>query len=218
VCTVTDALAQPFPCSFTVRVLGPPRVADTRFLAFGDSLTFGSATDSYPTRLRAKLAQRYPTQSILVVNDGFAGENASPGGRLRLPSALDAFRPEVLLLMEGTNDLLGGSAGASAALDALTTMVRTARGRGAVVLLATIPPQRPGGIRDAVARIIPGFNSEVVALAQREGVTLVDVYAAMAGDLSLIGPDDLHPTSQGFEVIAQTWFTAIQKQLELPPE
>jgi lysophospholipase L1-like esterase len=218
VCNVVDAASQAFPCSFTVRVLGPPRVSATRYLAFGDSITEGSAFDSYPSRLRPKLATRYPTQNLVVVNDGIAGETAAGGGRQRFAGQLDAIRPEAVLLMEGSNDLLGGTAGAAAAIDALTNMVRTARGRGIIVFLATIPPQRLGGPRDAVARLVPGYNNDVIALAQREGATLVDVYTAMGGNASLIGPDDLHPTSAGIEVIAQTFYNVIQQTLELPPE
>jgi lysophospholipase L1-like esterase len=217
-CTVTDALQEGVSCTFTVRVLGPPRLSATRFLAFGDSITFGFTGDSYPSRLQAKLAARYQTQGISVVNAGLAGEDASPGGQQRLPSTLDAHRPAVLLLMEGSNDLNQGAGGASRALDALTAMVRLAKGRGIVVLLATIPPQRAGGQRNFTAPQVPGFNDSIRALAQREGATLVDIYAAMVGDPSLIGPDDLHPTTQGHEVMAQTFFMVIQQMLELPPE
>jgi acyl-CoA thioesterase I len=216
VCTITDALQDAVTCSFTVRVLGPPRLPVTRFLAFGDSITAGMTFDTYPGRLQAKLGQRYQTQNISVFDDGLAGENAFPDGQRRLPAALDAFRPDVLLLMEGTNDLNGGATGISLALDALTTMVRTARGRGVIVFLATIPPQGPSRI--FTRGLVPGFNDAVRALAQREGATLVDIYAAMVGNPSLIGPDDLHPTAQGHEVMAQTFFDAIQRQLELPPE
>ena len=217
-CTITDAAQEAVTCSFTVRVLGPPRLSATRFVAFGDSITAGQAFDTYPAHLLAQLRQRYETQSIFVFDDGVAGENAFPNGQRRLPASLDALRPDALLLMEGTNDLNGGATGMALALDALTTMVRTARARGVVVFLATIPPQRPGGVRNFTAGLVAGFNDNVRALAEREGVPLVDIYAAMIGDLSLIGPDDLHPNAAGHVVMAQTFFTAIQKQLELPPE
>lgn len=217
-CTVTDALMDTSRCSFTVRVLGPPRLSATNFLAFGDSITLGMLFDTYPGRLQGKLRQRYQTQDPFVFNDGVDGERASPGGQARLPFALDAHRPQVLLLMEGSNDLNGGAAGAARGLDALSEMVRVAKGRGVLVFLATIAPQRPGGARNFTAGQVPGFNDGVRAVAQREGATLVDIYAAMVGDPSLIGPDDLHPNERGHEVMAQTFFDAIQKLLELPPE
>lgn len=229
-CTVTDAAQQAATCSFTVKVQGPPRLSVTQLLAFGDSLTAGvislaptwlvmAETDAYPFKLRNLLTLRYTQQMITVVNDGMNGEFAFPNGRNRLPGELTRYRPEVLLLMEGTNDLLGGTTGAANALIALTAMVREARGRGVRVLLATIPPQRPGGRRDAVSKMIPGFNDSIRAIAASEGATLVDVYTPLAADLSLIGVDDLHPTPQGYNVMAQTFFDVIKANLELiqPP-
>ena len=215
-CTFVDAVASQTTCSFTVRVLGPPRLSATRFLAFGDSITAGQTFDTYPDRLSFKLRQRYQTQNPGVVNAGVAGENAFPFGQQRLPSVLGSSGAQALLLMEGSNDLIGGATGASLGLDALTNMVRTAHGRGVVVFLATIPPQGPS--RSFTRGLVPGFNDGVRGIAQREGATLVDIYAAMIGDPSLIGPDDLHPTVQGHEVMAQTFFDAIVRVLDLPPE
>jgi lysophospholipase L1-like esterase len=218
-CTMTDARQQTFSCSFTVKVAGPPRLSATTILAFGDSLTSGSSPpdpiDSYPPRLKAQLAPRYPFQTIVVINDGRAGENAQATGRTRLPVALDIYKPGALLLMEGSNDLLGGDAGATAGLAALTEMVRAARGRGVTVFLATLPPQRLNGPRNGVARMIPVFNESIKALAQREGVTLVDIFAAMGGDGRYIGRDDEHPTPEGFEVMARAFAAAIVAKLEV---
>src|SRR5438105_3294838 len=113
-CTVSDARQQTFTCSFTVRVIGPPRLSTTTILAFGDSLTSGTSPpdppDSYPSRLQSKIAARYTTQKITVINDGRPGENAQATGRTRLPTALDLYKPGAALLMEGSNDLLGGAA------------------------------------------------------------------------------------------------------------
>jgi len=195
----------------------------TRFLAFGDSLTAGevslsatflflSPTDAYPYRLQGHFMAQYPSQTIIVENDGVPGESASVGGRARLGHEIDARRPEVLLLMEGTNDLL--SLSPDQVIAALNDMVQVAKQRGVQVFLATIPPQRPGGRRDRVARIIPGFNDQIRALAATQQVDLVDIYAPLAANLSLIGRDDLHPTPEGYEVMARTWFDAIVAALD----
>ena len=217
-CTVTDALMESVNCGFTVRVFGPPRLSATNFLAFGDSITLGQVFDTYPGHLQAQLRERYQTQNPGVANAGVDGERASPTGQGRLPGELSATRAQALLLMEGSNDLNGGVAGQNRAIEALTEMIRLSKGRGIVVFLATIPPQRPGAARSFTQPQVAGFNDSVRALAQRESVTLVDIYAAMIGDLSLIGPDDLHPNERGHIVIAQTFFSAIQRVLELPPE
>src|SRR4029453_7058816 len=107
---------------------------------------------------------------------------------------------QALWRMESTKDINGGVAGQNRAIDALTEMIRLSKARGVVVFLATIPPQRPGAARSFTQPQVAGFNDSVRALAQRESVTLVDIYAAMIGDLSLIGPDDLPPNKPGTPV------------------
>lgn len=231
VCTATDPRRAFASCAFAVTVV-VPRLSAATFLAFGDSLTYGVASaplpaliepvevpGSYPSLLQAMLRDRYRTQRAAVLNLGIGGERAagpsvhSPGGEVRLPQALDAHRPDVLLLMEGTNDLNDGLDGAQAAAAALERMVREAKARGVRVLLATVPPAREGTRRGTIARTVPTYNQMIRDLAAREGVVLVDVYAAM--DLSLIGVDDLHPTPEGYAVMARTFYNAIRAAFEV---
>ena len=86
------------------------------FLAFGDSITAGTKSDpvtlrlvpaayAYTVLLQSRLAARYTLQTPIVWNEGVGGEFTSDG-LIRLRPLLLQFRPEVLLLMEGTNDLL----------------------------------------------------------------------------------------------------------------
>jgi lysophospholipase L1-like esterase len=207
-----------------------PRLTISRILAFGDSLTAGRTSpgpaayrgepQSYPFKLGDLLAARYTRQTLEVENGGFGGETASAiddavsWGVRRLPTYLSAFQPQLLLLMEGSNDLFfSHEVGLARGIAALEDMVRDARSRGTVVFLATIPPQRAGGLRnrDRVAALIPSFNDQVRAVAARQGAVLVDVYAAVQPDLQrLIGIDDLHLTEAGYQVVAQTFFDAIR--------
>lgn len=219
-CTATDALERTATCSFRVQVLAPPVIRYTRYLAFGDSLTAGevspaptlrvlSPTDAYPYRLQNLLQGRYRTQSVLVVNDGVPGETATEEGLLRFSGELWRYRPEVVLIMEGTNDLITRSPDRIVA--ALEGMVRDAAERGVVPVVATIPPAQPSR-RDPAA--IAALNSLIRDLARRRQVVSVDVYAAM--NLSMIGQDGLHPTPDGYEVMAQTFFQALVAAFESP--
>ena len=238
-CTATDSLQQAAACTFLIVVAAPPNW----FLAFGDSLTAGvvsspvgvlrlTPSQSYPFKLQSKLAQYFAMQSVDVVNAGVPGEQAENAtGRFR--KELARVQPEVVLLMEGTNDLIHDQvAGPSLAIAGLDAMIREAKSRGVEVLLATIPPQRPVPSRAAVAAIIPAFNAEIGALAQRHNVALVDVFTALnegvcppAGlrliqdSLSCIGDDYLHPTEAGYDLVAEAFFDAIVAAFDvsLPP-
>ena len=59
---------------------------------------------SYPTRLLTLLTPAYLTQFIAVTNQGISRERAAQGAA-RLPLSIQAFLPEVLLLLEGFNDI-----------------------------------------------------------------------------------------------------------------
>jgi lysophospholipase L1-like esterase len=231
-CQATDSRGQGASCTFVVAVRPPPRLRVTRFLAFGDSLTAGevsidalfnffySPNDSYPTVLQKRLAARYIFQSISIINAGIGGESATEGGSARFRSVLQPNRPEFVLLMEGTNDLLDRpdiGRGADTAIVALRRMIQDAKALGISVALATLPPQRAGGVRhrDVIAQLIPSFNDRIRALATSEGVLLVDVYAGMKDDMSLIGVDDLHPTIRGYDTMAGIFFEAIKNGLEV---
>ncbi len=79
----------------------PPLNSDSVILAFGDSLTYGVGTDkntSYP-RLLEKILK------IEVVNAGISGETTT-GGLKRFKSVLNQHSPDLIILLEGGNDIL----------------------------------------------------------------------------------------------------------------
>ena len=216
-CGASDALLQTASCVFQVTILGPPRLAATRFLAFGDSLTAGVVSPhgggrrldrarGYPSVLQRELASRYVTEEIRVVNAGAPGEEAS-GAVGRFHAELARHRPQVVLLMEGTNDLDviagAGPEGAAAALDRMAAAARAAR---LDMLLMTVPPQRGTG---GSARV-SSLNGRIRSIASRSGATLVDVHhLLLAGactgppPIPCIGGDGIHPTAEGYRLIAE---------------
>src|SRR5437773_2858584 len=154
-CNAVDALKRTATCSFAVVVTAPPRITATRFVAFGDSISDGvlglapkavgdpGPPVGYAFKLRALLANRYTAQTISMTDDGVPGESVTMGVT-RLPGVLTRDQPEVLLLLEGVNDLNGGmDAAIPIVINNLRTMVREARGRGMAVFLATLLPERP---------------------------------------------------------------------------
>ena len=90
-----------------------PALAQVGFLAFGDSITAGVGDDptrtdkGYPPRLQALLVNA--GIQATVINRGKGGENTQDG-LTRIDAVLNEISTstEVLLLMEGTNDLSQG--------------------------------------------------------------------------------------------------------------
>jgi lysophospholipase L1-like esterase len=223
-CVATDAQQRTDRCSFTVTVEAIPLIGATRYVAFGDSITEGKLSNGditqtpYPVGLKRELEMRYTSQVFLVFAEGGGGETTA-GGASRLPGVLNADTPEVLLLLEGVNDLASaGSAGISPMISNLRSMVQQAQGRGIRVFLGTLPPEIPNAQRAGAEPFIVPANDQIRALAGSTGATLVDVYQALIGSLTtFIGPDGLHPTEQGYQVIAKTFFDAVRQRLEVPP-
>jgi len=235
-CTATDHVNRTSSCSFSVTVVGPPHLNVTRFVAFGDSITWGEdgtnaetilsvgrfrpyvqfpTPDTYPGALETSLSALYTAQSPRVVNQGLRNETVTdPATFSRFVSVTPSSQYDVVLLMEGANDL--GAVSTQAITSGLGQMIDSAQSRGLKVMLATITPRNPNGSRGANAGLVAPFNDQVRTLASSKGVPLVDVYAAFGGDFSLLGSDGLHPTAAGYHRIADTFFTRIRQTLEGP--
>ncbi len=234
-CTATgSAASEAASCSFTVTVIRPPQISVTRFMAFGDSITEGQQSlpatvfpvvvplEDYPYKLNLLLTARYLDQSIVVNNEGVGGE-AIATGLGRLPDVMASRNPQVLLLLDGANDLLGSPASATTQYIAtkLRDMVRAAKAKvpTVTVLLATFPPQWHGTVpydHGAGAEFVPELNQRIASVASSEGATLVDLYTPLSADIKrYIGADGLHPTEAGFALIAETFYAAIKAKFEV---
>lgn len=211
-----------------------PRLSKTRFLAFGDSFTAGEVTTpigsqlgihklilvptaSYPSQLQTQLRTTYLAQgaSIVVTNSGEPSERILDG-QLRFPGVFEAYRPEVVLLMEGANGL--PQVGPDISTGLMRIMVQTAKNGGARVFVGSMIPQVAGRPRATtpVSETL-AYNNTLQIMSTQEGVSYVDLYNPMLADAAtLIGGDGLHPTESGYRRIADLFFTAIKRELEVP--
>jgi lysophospholipase L1-like esterase len=230
VCTGTDGVRFG-QCQFKVTLVASiPLLRLTNFLAFGDSITAGEngedarvriidVPNSYEMQLQTMLAQHYTAQMPTVGLDGIGGETAVQGAT-RIAADLDVRRPEVLLLLEGVNDLNGDLTNNQRdIINSLRSDILAAKVRGIVTFVSTLLPEDPKGYRAHNADEIGPVNAAIRALAAEQGVTLVDTNAAygihgVVGDY--LDADGLHPTAAGNHATALAFFAAIQATLEVP--
>lgn len=102
-------------------------------VAFGDSLTEGVGTNesnNYPNVL-TKLS------GFNVVNAGVSGETTSEG-LIRLPSVIEEYKPNLLILLEGGNDILRNKS-AKTIENNLDKMINIALDNGIQVVLIGVP-------------------------------------------------------------------------------
>ena len=210
-----------------------PRLSRTRFLAFGDSFTAGEVTApttsqaaaklilvpsaSYPSVLQSRLQATYTNQvaSISVINAGEASERILDGLQ-RFPGVFDAARPQVLLIMEGANGL--PQVGPDISAGVMRLMVQHAKAGSARVFVGSMIPQVAGRPRATTpASELLAYNTTLQLMSQQEGAVYVDLYNPMLADApSVIGSDGLHPNETGYRFIAQLFFEAIRRELEVP--
>jgi lysophospholipase L1-like esterase len=113
-CIATDAVQRAASCTFLVTVKAPPRLVLTRFVAFGDSITWGEdgtnpptslampgwwhqsvrvpLSQTYPGVLQQELGLRYTLQTAVTVVDN-AGK---PGEAVMDSTTVDRFFAQVL--------------------------------------------------------------------------------------------------------------------------
>jgi lysophospholipase L1-like esterase len=119
--------------------------------------------------------------------------------------------------MEGSNDLESPTSSdpVGSAAEALRLLVADAKSVGVRPLLATIPPMSVAGRRGGGATLVPLLNDRIFQVGGAGNLTIVDVYTAFNGDLSLLGDDGLHPNANGYGVIADAFFAAIKNAFEV---
>lgn len=177
-----------------------PLGTDAVVLAFGDSLTYGIGAEreaSYPAILERLIRRK-------VVNAGVPGELTSQGLE-RLPAVLEQYRPALVILCHGGNDLLQKS-GEDQAADNIRSMIRLARERGAEVALIGVP--RPGLLLSP-ARFYPEIARELNI--PYEGDILADILSK--GPLK---SDTIHPNAEGYRKLAEAVAALLRTNKAIP--
>jgi lysophospholipase L1-like esterase len=178
--------------------------------AFAPGSARGSRTGAWPTLLAA----RDPDLKLLR-NAGVPG-NTTTQMLARLRRDVLAYHPDMLFVLGGTNDVCTNIA-ASTTLANLRKIVKSARAQGIEVVLLTIPPSND--LRLTRLQRLRAINAALIGLGRAEGITVVDVYAALAstrGRLSTayVAADGLHLSRRGEEVVAATVYAQLTA---LPP-
>lgn len=199
----------------------------TRYMALGDSLVAGygalPATQGYVYRLyREEIFDKVP--HTLFSNAGVPGVTSKQVLDHQVPQAIEAFRPSVITITVGGNDLLRILKGEDpnlvlgefqANFAQILGALRTALPNTRIYVsnLYTIP-QIAGA-----DQVVPVFNQIVAGVAGMYNVSVADVYSAFLGRRGLLlierpgaAADEVHPTNAGYEVMAQAFEVLVRKR------
>jgi lysophospholipase L1-like esterase len=210
--------------------LASPGWAQTAYIAFGDSITEGNVGDDpartelgYPPRLEALLVAA--SVDAVVENAGVGGETTGEG-LTRINSVLNelALSGDVLILMEGTNDI-SRSVSVETIRANLNEMARRATDRGLSVIHATTIPRLPNAKFDAQNVTNTRLNQNVRDMAGRNSRKVADLFEILGTTADLFtrfyyqGTDDPvgHPNAAGYDLLAQAFFDVIRNVDRVPP-
>lgn len=200
---------------------------DTRYFAFGDSITWGEGDSEtsdekrgYPPRLEDALGAA--GESVRVINAGVGGEQ-TPEGVSRLRDVL--IGAQKLLLMEGTNDITK-EISPETTLFNLSKMANIANRRGAKTVHVTLIPRVPRALVDPENILNLRINQEIRNMAGANGRGLVDAYEAFRA----LGPSRFseyywdnaldpvgHPNGEGYDVLSEAFFDFLTENDTVPP-
>jgi lysophospholipase L1-like esterase len=227
-CLAVDAIGRQATCLFPVTVRHR-QLALTNFLAYGDSMTEGQngrqlnffpivdTANSYPTILQQLFTTRIPGQSIIVTNGGLGGELITQNED-RLKRLLDGLRPQVLLFLEGANDMIA-SAPPQVIAEGVRESIKRARDRGVqYVFVSTLLPVAPENCpvpdrppcKSVPAGLPAATNQLIRPLVPANGAYLVDPYDEFVTNRSTyISIDGLHLTAEGNRALASAFWNRI---------
>ncbi len=197
----------------------------TRYMALGDSLVAGygavPATQGYVYLLyQGGVFDQVP--NTLFSNAGVPGASSQQVRDHQVPQAIEAFRPTVVTITVGGNDLLRILNGADPAQVLAEFQVNFA----AILqsLRSNLPQTRiyvsnlytvseiPGA-----DQVVPYFNQIVAGVAGAYGVPVADIYSAFQGRSGLLlinrngaGQYEVHPTNAGYRVMAQAFENVVR--------
>jgi acyl-CoA thioesterase-1 len=173
-----------------------PLSQQARVLAFGDSLTYGYGVGSdyaYPAVL-SKLIDRE------VLNAGISGE-LSAEGLERLPGLLDRWRPELVIICHGGNDILRRMNSEQTERN-LRKMISMARDRGIGVVVIAVPTF---GLFPKAAAYYEGIAEDAQVPVE------MDILAALVSDNSKKS-DQVHFNQAGYREMAEAVLNLLSKE------
>jgi len=162
---------------------------NTKILAFGDSLTYGYGVDSsknYPSQLSDLL-------QVKVINAGVNGE-LSRDGLARLPSVLARYRPDILLLCEGGNDIIQRKNFKTTKKN-IAKMIELAQAKKIQVVLIGVPDV------EFLTLSTASFYDE---LASKYNVPIDDTSLQEILNDDTLKIDKFHPNAKGYEILSNS--------------
>jgi len=168
-------------------------------VAFGDSLTAGVGVAkefSYPAQLSDLLG-------IDVINAGKPGETTSKAV-VRMRIVLNRYKPDIVILAEGANDLLHGRKRAVIKKN-LKTMVEMIKKSGAKAVILGMPDM------DLIELMISSDIDLYEEVANETGAYYIPEIFGKVLKNGELKSDNVHPNVKGYRIIAENIYEGLRE-------
>ena len=196
------------------------------YIAFGDSITYGCGYGTcdhdppigYPSRLEILLNKDLGESHVL--NRGVPSETTFEGVQ-RISSELSLANARYLLLMEGTNDVVHAEYPLSATEENLRSIINKSMGYGTLPVIATIIPRTDWfWYHEYFHQKLLDTVKLQRKLAKEYSLPLADMFKLFMdypGGWENLISDGNHPTTEGYQMMAEEWEKAIKTIPPYPP-
>lgn len=213
---------------FTVGMgTAPPPGGPVRIMPLGDSLTDGfTVNGGYRVDLWTMLAAQHSVDFVGSRHNGVPGlgdKDHEGHSGWRIDELADgttpwllAYRPQVVLLLIGTNDMTQNFdvSGAPSRLSALVDQIRTAVPDASIVVSSL-----PRNSNAATLARIQEYNAQIPGIVASKGskVSFVNAFAAI--EPTHLAADGTHLTHNGYGKLATVWYPPVHALLDVlaPP-
>lgn len=188
----------------------PPQPTAQRYLALGDSLSMGIGANDGASAFPALVTKRWRAMDcpIDMMNAGLGGSTSGQVASDQVP-LIKAFKPTVITLQVGTNDIVNG-VGIDAYRQNVGSVLDAATSSGARVIVLSMyewprapwfvsPEGEIPGVDMAAQRV--AFDDVMITEAQLRGAEFVDLRAdfAVEADRGEWYVDGIHPNQRAYD-------------------
>ncbi|NKI25061.1 acylhydrolase [Arenibacter sp. 6A1] len=189
--------------------IGLPKEGENRVVFMGNSITIGWL------QMQPDFFQDTP-----YINRGISGQT-TPQMLVRFRQDVINLHPAVVVILAGTNDIAGNTGPATVEMiqDNIVSMAELARANGIKVVLSSVLPVfdypwKPG--LEPAEKIVK-LNSFLKKYSQDNNMVYLDYFSALAdarnGLPKKYSEDGVHPTIEGYKIMAPLAQEAIDKAL-----
>lgn len=171
----------------------------------GDSLI---ALSNWPQIINSYLESTYIHSDYNVIASGIQGEMAS-GGFARFDSTIAKYRPQIVIIGYGTNDIGSGTDRFNYYLSGI---VQKAKNIGATVLLESLSYIDTN--KEPAKSDWQRYQNVIYQVGASFGVPVIDIYTPISQNPQAYLTDWVHYTPEGSKVVAETIFHYLVQYLD----